>query len=154
MIIPVVAVRGILALVRERSAGRRGGAVRRLWAEGDVPWTAVPGITSARSTLIPVVRDDFLSHMTDLTVEQVKPSSPSPPPRPRGRERAVVFTGADAASRFQRRFSAAPALFLIVGTGTAADQGLKRRGLIDIHGRSPAVGALRRVLRQGDAGLV
>jgi len=42
-------VRGILALVRERSAGRRGGAVRRLWAEGDVPWTAVPGVASARS---------------------------------------------------------------------------------------------------------
>jgi hypothetical protein len=38
-------------------------------------------------------------------------SSPSPPPRPHGREQAAVFTGADAASRFQRRSSAAPALF-------------------------------------------
>jgi hypothetical protein len=54
-----------------------------------------------------------------------------------------VFTGADAASRFQRRFSAAPALFLIVGTGTAAGPGLKWRGRIDIHGGSPGVGALR-----------
>jgi len=41
-------LRGILALVRERSAGRRGGAVRRLWAEGDVPRTAVPGCVGAK----------------------------------------------------------------------------------------------------------
>jgi hypothetical protein len=32
------------------------------------------------------------------------------------------FTGADAASRFQRRSSAAPALFAIVSTGTATDR--------------------------------
>jgi hypothetical protein len=62
-----------------------------------------------------------------------------------------VFTGADAASRFQRRSSAAPALFLIVGTGTAAGRSLKWRGLIDIHDGSPA---WRQVLGQGDAGLV
>jgi hypothetical protein len=53
---------------------------------------------------------------------QQKSRSSSSLPRPRGRERAVVFTGADAASRFQRRFSAAPALFVIVGTETAADR--------------------------------
>ena len=52
-------------------------------------------------------------------------SPPPPPPRQHGREQAVVSTGADAASRFQRRSSAAPALFLIVGTGTAADRSLE-----------------------------
>jgi hypothetical protein len=36
---------------------------------------------------------------------------------PAGREQAVVFTGADAASRFQRRSSAAPALFLMWAQG-------------------------------------
>jgi len=65
-------------------------------------------------------------------------SSPSPPPRPHGREQAVVFIGADAATRFQRRSSAAPALFLIVGPGTAASRSLKWRGLMDIHGGPPA----------------
>jgi len=40
------------------------------------------------------------------------PILPSSPPRPRGRKRAVAFTEANAASRFQRRFSAAPALFV------------------------------------------
>lgn len=36
---------------------------------------------------------------------------------PAGREQAVVFTEADAASRFQRRSSAAPALFLMWAQG-------------------------------------
>src|SRR5206468_5261849 len=56
--------------------------------------------------------------------------------------------GDGGASRFQRRYSAASALFLIVGTGTATDQSLNWR----IHGcsrRSTGVAALRQVLGQG-----
>jgi hypothetical protein len=80
-------------------------------------------------------------------------SSPSSPLRPHGREQAVVFTGPDAASRFQRRSSAAPALFLIVGTGTAAERSLKWRGLIGIHGGPPAWRRCR-FSDRGNAGLV
>jgi hypothetical protein len=35
-------------------------------------------------------------------------------------------------------FSAASALFLIVGTGMAAGRSLKWRGFMDVHGGSPA----------------
>ena len=65
-----------------------------------------------------------------------------------------MFTGADAASRFQRRSSAAPALFLIVGTVTAAGRSLKWRGLIDIHGGPPAWRRGGRFSDRGNAGLV
>ena len=66
-------------------------------------------------------------------------------PRRRGREQAVVFTGADPASRFQRRSSAASALFLILGTGTATDRSLKWR----VFWMFTGVAALRQVLGQG-----
>jgi hypothetical protein len=65
-----------------------------------------------------------------------------------------VFTGADAASWFQRRSSAAPALFLIVGTGTAAGRSLTWRGLIGIHGGPPACRRCGRFSDRGNAGLV
>jgi len=60
-----------------------------------------------------------------------------------------VFTGPDAASRFQRRSSAAPALFLIMGTGTAADRSLKMARSYRYSRRSTGVAALRQVLGQG-----
>ena len=45
--------------------------------------------------------------------------------------------GTGRSSRFQRRFSAASALFLIVGTRTATGRSLKWRGSMDVHGGSP-----------------
>ena len=65
-----------------------------------------------------------------------------------------MFTGADAASRFQRCSSAAPALFLIVGTGTAAAGALKWRGLVDIHGGPQAWRRCGRFSGRGNTGLV
>ena len=53
------------------------------------------------------------------------------------REQAVVFIGADAASRFQRRSSAASALFLILGHGDGDRPEPEMARFIDVHGGLP-----------------
>jgi hypothetical protein len=85
-------------------------------------------------TLIPVVQDDFLSHLTDLTVEQVKLFCL----RKDGFAQELRVLPSCSPERMRQPVSAPPqrhsSAVLTCGTGTAADRSLKWRGLIDIHG--------------------